>query len=129
MEVDYMICANASQAEPSSRQNILRLLLEKGADVNALGGLYGSALQAASKPFYGSVKIIMRDKNEVDNIICANVSQDKPGSRENILRLLLEKGADVNAEGGLYGSALQAAMTLDHTPVNITMKTIMMSTI
>jgi ankyrin repeat protein len=28
---------------------------------------------------------------------------------EAIVKLLLEKGADVNAQGGLYGNALQAA--------------------
>jgi ankyrin repeat protein len=60
----------------------VRILLEKGADVNAQGGYYGNALQAA---------ITME------------------GS-ENIVRLLLEKGADVNAKRGYYGNALQAAI-------------------
>lgn len=56
------------------------MLLDKGADVNAQGGDYGNALQAAS---YG-------------------------GHRE-IGTLLSDKGADVNAQGGLYGNAPQAA--------------------
>jgi ankyrin repeat protein len=59
---------------------VVRLLLEKGADVNAQGGHYGNALQAAS------VK-----------------------SNEAVVRLLLEKGADVNAQRGHYGNALKAA--------------------
>jgi ankyrin repeat protein len=46
------------------------LLLEKGADVNAQGGHYGNALQAASG-----------------------------GGHDSIVTLLLEKGADVNAQG------------------------------
>jgi len=58
----------------------MRLLLDKGADVNAKGEKYGSALQAAS--------------------YCGH---------EVMMRLLLEKGANVNAKGGKYGSALQAA--------------------
>ena len=60
--------------------DVTEWLLKTGADVNAEGGKYGNALQAAS---YGG--------NEV------------------MVRLLLEKGANVNAEGGEYGNALQAA--------------------
>ena len=33
---------------------------------------------------------------------------------EVIANLLLEKGADVNAQGGLYGNALQAASSCGH---------------
>ena len=29
---------------------------------------------------------------------------------ENIVRLLLNKGADINARGGIYGTALQAVL-------------------
>ncbi|EXA28683.1 hypothetical protein FOVG_19725 [Fusarium oxysporum f. sp. pisi HDV247] len=47
--------------------------ISKGADVNAQGGEYGNALQAASE-----------------------------GGHEEIVKLLLEKGADVNAQGGEY---------------------------
>ncbi|KAH8797098.1 hypothetical protein DL96DRAFT_1825531 [Flagelloscypha sp. PMI_526] len=54
-------------------------LLGKGADVNASGGIYGLALQAA---------------------YCSSLE---------IVRFLVEKGADVNARGGLHGSALQAS--------------------
>jgi ankyrin repeat protein len=59
---------------------MVNLLLEKGADVNAQGGYYGNALQAASA-----------------------------GGDEAIVKLLFEKGADFNAQGGYYGNALQAA--------------------
>ena len=61
---------------------MVRLLLEKGANVNAEGGYYGNALQAASY-----------------------------GGHEAVVRLLLENGANVNAEGGRLGNALQAALT------------------
>ena len=50
---------------------MVRSLLEKGADVNAQGGHFGNALQAASY-----------------------------GGDEGVVRSLLEKGADVNAQGG-----------------------------
>ena len=58
----------------------MKQLLENGAEVNAKGGEYGSALQAAS--FRGDKAIV---------------------------KLLLENGAEVNAKGGEYGNALQAA--------------------
>ncbi|CUS10698.1 unnamed protein product [Tuber aestivum] len=53
---------------------------EDAVNVDAQGGCYGNALQAAT--------------------IRGN---------ESVLQLLLERGADVNAQGGEYGNALQAA--------------------
>ncbi|KAJ6492480.1 ankyrin repeat-containing domain protein [Mycena vitilis] len=61
---------------------VVRLLLERGADVSAAGGEDGSALQCAASAY---------------------------GDHTEIVRLLLAHGADVNATGGKYGSALQAA--------------------
>jgi Ankyrin repeats (3 copies) len=61
------------------------LILETGADVDAQGGHYGNALQAASW-----------------------------GGYDKIVALLLGKGADVNAQGGAYGNALQAASAEGH---------------
>ena len=60
-------------------------LLECGARIDALGGRYGNALQAA----------VWRND-------------------ENLVMILLERGADVNAPGGPYGSALQVAVWEDH---------------
>ena len=59
---------------------MVRILLDKGADVNAQGGLYGNALQAASE-----------------------------GGHDLMVQMLIDKGADVSAQGGYYGNALQAA--------------------
>ncbi|KLU92750.1 hypothetical protein MAPG_11652, partial [Magnaporthiopsis poae ATCC 64411] len=61
---------------------VVQLLLDRGAHVNARGGKYETALQAA----------------------CANGRDGK-----HIVPLLLERGADVNIQGGMYGNALQAA--------------------
>ncbi|KAH7461581.1 hypothetical protein FOMA001_g19091 [Fusarium oxysporum f. sp. matthiolae] len=57
-----------------------RDLISEGADVNAEGGVYGNALQAASSR--GNLEIV---------------------------QLLLDEGADFNAQGGEYGNPLQAA--------------------
>ena len=58
----------------------VKLLLQRGARVNAPGGMYGNALQAACHYGY-----------------------------EPTVRVLLEAGADVNLKGGYHGTALQAA--------------------
>ena len=59
----------------------MKLLLHEGTDVNARGGHFGKALQAAS----------WRGK-------------------EGIVKLLLENGVDVNAQGGTYCNALRAGL-------------------
>jgi hypothetical protein len=63
-------------------------LLKQGANVNAEGHIYGSALQAASVR-----------------------------GHESIVRVLLENGADIDAYGGWYGNALQAASFKGHESI------------
>ena len=62
-------------------QTILR---ERSVDVNAQGGYFGNALQAAA-------------------------SRDDGVAPKEFTQMLLDAGADVNAQGGYYGNALQAA--------------------
>ena len=64
--------------------NVIRLLIDQGADINAQGGYWGSVLQLAA--YKGS---------------------------KSIVQLLLNRGADVKAQGGKYGNALQAAVAED----------------
>jgi hypothetical protein len=61
-------------------REVVKILLNAGADVNAQGGEYSNALQAASWE-----------------------------GNEQVVKILLDAGADVNAQGGEYGNALQAA--------------------
>ena len=56
--------------------------------INAQGGYYGNTLQAASW-----------------------------GGHNQVMQVLLDKGADVNAQGGYYGNALQAASHRGHEKV------------
>ncbi|RKK89373.1 hypothetical protein BFJ68_g16728 [Fusarium oxysporum] len=88
-------------------------LTTEGADVNAQGGWFGNALQAAS--FSGNREVVQllldngADVNaqggEYGNALQAASSE---GNRE-VMQLLLDNGADVNAQGGQYGNALYAA--------------------
>ncbi|CAG9950051.1 unnamed protein product [Clonostachys rosea f. rosea IK726] len=75
-------------ASSEGHQEIIRLLLSKGADVNAQGEYYSNALFAASS-----------------------------GGHQEIVGLLLNTGADVNAHGGYYGNALQAASSGGHQEI------------
>ncbi|KAH0537579.1 hypothetical protein FGG08_005645 [Glutinoglossum americanum] len=89
------------------------LLLEKGVDVNADGGLYGNALQAASRHGHDAVARILlengADANGEGGYLGSALQAASRHRHEATARLLIENGADVNAEGGIYGTALQAA--------------------
>ncbi|KAF7971657.1 hypothetical protein HWV62_20620 [Athelia sp. TMB] len=90
--------------------DIVQLLLEHGADANAPAGYVGTALQAAIiwphpsafrqyhlgwTPRFGSIE--PETLREESSRSCA------------IVRLLLERGAEVNAPSGMNGTALQIA--------------------
>lgn len=72
-------------ASLNGHDKIVRMLLERGTDINAQGGDFRNALQAA----------------------CWN-------GHDKIARMLLEPGADINAQGGAYGKVFQAARQRKH---------------
>jgi hypothetical protein len=93
-----------------------RTLLQLGADINAQGGCYGNALQAAAA--WGSEMVVRSLLNSGADI---NAQGGDYGNalraaaalgNEMMVRLLLDSGADINAQGGDYGSALRAAASL-----------------
>ncbi|KAJ6568705.1 ankyrin repeat-containing domain protein [Mycena capillaripes] len=96
-------------------------LLHHGADVNAGGREYDSALQAATgKGHEAIVHLLLQHGANV------NANAGKYGSvlqlassqgHEVIAGLLLKHGADVNAGGVDYGSALQAATEKGHEAI------------
>jgi ankyrin repeat protein len=91
----------------------VRLLLEKGVNVNAQGGVYGNALQAASHNGHEAVVRLLLKKGANVNAqggYYGNALQAASSEgHEAVVRLMLEKGANVNAQGGFYGNALHAA--------------------
>ena len=97
------------------------MLLDRGADVNAQGGLYGNALQAASDVVtirwcrYYSIK--GRTSMLKENIIWQCPTSSITGGNDTVVQILLDRGADINAQGGQYGNALQAASECGHDMV------------
>jgi ankyrin repeat protein len=78
-----------------------KLLLDKGADVNAQGGKYGTALYAAASEGQADIVQLLLDK---DADVNAQVGSSETAlqaaawtGRADIIQLLLDKGADINA--------------------------------
>ncbi|KAK4206260.1 ankyrin repeat protein [Rhypophila decipiens] len=95
-----------------------RMLLEKGAEVNAQGGEYGNALQAASYRGHGKIVQMLLDKGADVNAQGGNdgnaLQRASYRGHGKIVQMLLEKGAEVNAQGGDDSNALQAASYRGH---------------
>ncbi|KAH7390279.1 ankyrin repeat-containing domain protein [Cadophora sp. MPI-SDFR-AT-0126] len=113
---------NALQAVSyRGHEQVVKLLLDKGADVNAQSGFYGNALQAASAGGHEQVVKLLLDKGANVNAqggSYGNALQAASyGGCEQIVKLLLDKGANVNAQGGSYGNALQVASYKGHEQV------------
>lgn len=86
-----------------STTTLVELLLEHDADVNAQGGRYGNALQAACQSralrhhVYG---IRYHD---------SHAKEERLSCAQDTVKLLLDRGANIHAQGGKYETALQAA--------------------
>jgi ankyrin repeat protein len=116
------VYGTALQAAASEGEmEIVRLLLDKGADINAQGGEYGTALHAAV--LQGEMEIV---RLLLDKGADVNAQRGPYGAAlqaaawrgiTKIVRLLLDKGADVSAQGGEYRTALHAATLYRDTEV------------
>ena len=101
---------------------VVRLLLEKNADINTQGGEYGSALQAASAgvmvQLWGCSWKRMRTSTCSGGRYGSALQVASASGYVAVVRLLLENDADVNAQGGRYGSELQVASAGGHAAVD-----------
>ncbi|KFA68485.1 hypothetical protein S40285_05380 [Stachybotrys chlorohalonatus IBT 40285] len=88
-------------------------LITKGSNVNAQGGDYGNALQAASSKGHREIVQLLLDNGaEIDapGGLYGNALQAASfNGHGKIVQLFLDEGAKLNAQGGFYHSALQAA--------------------
>ncbi|KAJ7112573.1 ankyrin repeat-containing domain protein [Mycena epipterygia] len=110
---DDTVMAALRTASRLGHMNIVRLLLEKGANYNAVDAENGSVLQAASDGGHTEIVRLLLEKgadvNATGVYYGSTLQAASKGGHTEIVRLLLEEGADVNAAGGYSGSALQAA--------------------
>ncbi|KAI9789761.1 MAG: hypothetical protein M1816_005800 [Peltula sp. TS41687] len=104
-----------------SLTEITSLLLEKGADPNRQGSVYGTALQAASKSRHETIVRLLLENGADPNLQGGEygtaLQAASRNGMETIVRLLLDKGADPNLQGGRYGTALQAASHSGHETI------------
>ncbi|PZC88487.1 Arp, Ankyrin repeat protein, partial [Pyrenophora tritici-repentis] len=113
-------------------EEVVKLLLDKGADVNVQGGHFGNALYTASYRGYEAVVQLLlnygADVNAQGGDYGNALQAASYGGYEQTVKMLLDKGAktvkmllnkgaNVNARGGYYGNALQAASREGHKQV------------
>lgn len=102
--------------------DVVKLLLESGANVNARVKDWGTALCSASHNGHlDVVKVLLESGADLNEE--GELAEGPPlhvaslHGYLDIVKLLLESGADVNAQGGVYGTALQAASHSGHLEI------------
>ena len=94
-------------------KDIVLLLLDRGADINAVGGDYGTALATAASRGVKDIVLLLLDRGADVNAVGGDygTALATAASRgvKDIVLLLLDRGADINAVGGDYGTALATA--------------------
>jgi hypothetical protein len=96
-------------------------LINNGADINAQGGAFINALQAAIARGYAEIVQLLLDRGADINAQGGQLGNALQATtvhgNTKIVQLLLDNGADVNAQGGHFGNALQAASAIGYTEI------------
>ncbi|KAK6964694.1 ANK-REP-region domain-containing protein, partial [Favolaschia claudopus] len=108
-------------AVQGEQTEIVKILLDAGADVNMVAGTYGTALQAAvhreSVPILKMLLDAGADLNTVAGTYGTVLQAATYRESEPIVKMLLDARADVNMVAGTYGTALQAAVHRESEPI------------
>ncbi|ERF69382.1 hypothetical protein EPUS_05927 [Endocarpon pusillum Z07020] len=101
-------------AAADERLEDVRLLLDRGADINARSKYRVNALEAAIIRNNEQIVKLLLDRGADVNAQGGDYGNSLQAAAykgsEQIVKLLLDYGADVNVQGGQYGSALHAAL-------------------
>lgn len=117
LDIDSATYTLLSFAAREGHNQVLQLLLDKGADVNAL-----EALAVQEAVLWGQTQILETlldqrsiDTNDLPRVCTRYLSVACSNGNVSTVRLLLERGADVNARGGDYDcNPLEAASYEGH---------------
>ena len=101
------------EAIKKGRVDILELLLDRGADINAVGGTFGTALATAALLGEEEVVSLLVDRgadiNAVGGTHGTALATAAFSGEKGVVSQLLGLGADINSVCGAYGSALASA--------------------
>ncbi|KAL6695652.1 ankyrin repeat-containing domain protein [Trichoderma pleuroticola] len=105
---------------------LVELLLDRGADVHSRGGAFDNVLQAAcghcgNLPDIQLLKLMLDRGLDINAQACSFGYLEPDENRRwiDVVCFLLDHGADVNLECGVYGTALQAACAAHGDSVDI----------
>lgn len=110
---------NALQAASTrGEEDIVRLLIKAGADVNLTGGEHGTALGAACYSVHKRIVEMLLESGAEVNMLGGNaLSKAVSREREDIIKLLVANGADANATNETSQSAFLAAIKRGRTQI------------
>lgn len=105
-------------ASVNCHREVIRLLIEYGADVNQQSGFFGNALQAAAVVGDCNIALLLLRNGALVHTQVGTYGTSLQGAARHghldIVQLLLSQGAEVNQQAGPYGTALQAASNNGH---------------
>jgi ankyrin repeat protein len=92
----------------------VKYLLEKGADPNKTGGIFGTAMNAAAaKADLESIELLLEHGADINlnygQLWWSPLQSASLQAHVDVVKLFLTKGAKVNDRGGTFGTALQSA--------------------
>jgi hypothetical protein len=98
-------------AETNAENLMAAMMLEKGADVNAQGGAFGTALQAAIAQDEKDIVGILLEKGTIFNIwggiVDATLQVDTAMGKDKLAEASLENEANVSTQNEVYSTTLQ----------------------
>lgn len=106
-------------ASSMGRSDILSLLLDRGADINFVGGTQGTALAAAAYGGMHETVLLLLDRGADIDMVggkhgTALAAAAYKGNKK-IVSLLLDRGADIDRASNPWGTALSVAGHSHHT--------------
>lgn len=116
---ERLVAAPLYYASQGNLLKVVDVLTTNGAEIDACGGVYGSALVvAALEGHFEVVKLLVERGADVNarngTPFSFAIRAAAAGGDNEIVELLIAKGADINAHDDRYGTALHSAVSWGH---------------